>query len=250
MGALQGWLRARQRGVRAFELEWTLDLRRIDGVDLPGSQRLMVRTARSTQGMAHLRRMLGEQLARVQLAAPANGLRLRAVDTAPWQGSSTSLLPQDQVPGGRLHELIERLSARLGADCVRVPLPRADHRPECMQQWVPAADPIPAQRAGTAVPGFAQGLYPSWLLREPLRLEVRQHVPHFHGPLERLTRAQRIETGWWESIADGADRPAASLVLRDYFIARSAQAGWLWIYRERPAAAQDAVRWFLHGIYA
>ena len=44
-------------------------------------------------------------------------------------------------------------------------------------------------------------------------------------------------------------------ISRDYFIAQSATAELLWIYRERPTHAQPgaagaAPRWFLHGLYA
>ena len=56
----------------------------------------------------------------------------------PWGGASTSLLPEDNVKGERLHQLVERLSVRLGEGNVVVPQARADHRPECMQRWVPA----------------------------------------------------------------------------------------------------------------
>ena len=41
---------------------------------------------------------------------------------------------------------------------------------------------------------------------------------------------------------------AEDFVMRDYFIARSPQAGLLWIYRERLPTSQAA--WFLHGIFA
>ena len=50
----------------------------------------------------------------------------------------------------------------------------------------------------------------------------------------------------------GAEEP----VLRDYFIARSPQAGLVWIYRERPRnLAQDLASsgqfdWYLQGLYA
>jgi protein ImuB len=42
--------------------------------------------------------------------------------------------------------------------------------------------------------------------------------------------------------------------LRDYFLARSAQAGLLWIYRERLAASQAgegqaAGHWYLQGLF-
>jgi protein ImuB len=46
----------------------------------------------------------------------------------------------------------------------------------------------------------------------------------------------------------GQPQPAEAAVMRDYFIARSAQAGLLWIYRERRADA--TLSWFLHGIFA
>ncbi|MGL4573841.1 MAG: DNA polymerase Y family protein, partial [Burkholderiaceae bacterium] len=94
-------------------------------------------------------------------------------------------------------------------------------------------------------------LMPAWLLTQPVQLEVRHDIPQYGGPLRRLTRLYRIETGWWE----GADHAHTGPALRDYFIARSERAGLLWIYRERPASlatvqgAQKS-RWFLHGFYA
>jgi protein ImuB len=111
-----------------------------------------------------------------------------------------------------------------------------------MQQWVPARNAKP-QTAAT----HADVLYPSWLLPRPLPLEVRNHVPHYGGPLRRLTRQFRVETGWWEE-----GKPA----LRDYFIARSEEAGLLWIYRERPLQLAQGLeqaqefRWYLQGLYA
>jgi protein ImuB len=257
LATLQAWLRARQQGILALELEWTLDLKRHNGVLLPPHQQLVVRTARPTQGMAHLRRLVGEQLGRVTLAAPANHLRLRSLETTPWAGASNSLLPEDLRKGERLHELVERLSVRLGADHVLVPVACADHRPERMQRWVPAAggaSPLdPAQGRPPGPKGLvtaSDALYPSWLLREPLPLQVRNHVPHYRGPLQRLTRAQRIEAGWWDAHQTVPAAEPHQAALRDYFIARSEQAGLLWIYCERPTAGQDAVRWFLHGVFA
>jgi protein ImuB len=248
LSALQAWLRARQRGVLAIELEWALDLKRLDGVLLPPTQRLTLRTAEPTQSTDHLRRLVGEHLARAALAAPANALRLRTLETAPWAGASTSLLPQDLRKGEKLHELVERLSVRLGAEQVRWPQTLADHRPEHRQRWVNARD---AQGQSVASPvGNQDALLPTWLLREPLPLRVVQGQPYFQGPLHTLTSPQRIEGGWWDTAT------AEGTVLRDYFVARSAQSGLLWIYRERArvgathAASDTTERWFLHGAYA
>ena len=237
LSQLQLWLQARNRGVLALELEWTLDLKRLNGKPLPPTEKLEVRTAQPTQDMTHLRRLVSEHLSRTALAAPANHLRLRSIETVPWGGHTTSLLPEDIKKGEPLHQFIERLSVRLGEDCVQVPQMHEDHRPERMQAWVaaratPHPSPLPA--------GERESLYPTWLLPRPIELEVRRNQPHYQGPLQRTARLYRVETGWWE---EGG--PA----LRDYFIARSPQAGLVWIFRERPARGGQA-RWFLQGVYA
>lgn len=247
LSQLQVWLQARQRGLLAIELEWTLDLRRLNGVQLPPHEKLTIRTAQPSQDMAHLRRLVGEHLARATLSAPASDLALRTLETTPWAGANKSLLPEDQVKGERLHELVERLSARLGPQAVRVPQPLADHRPERMQRWMPAREAD--TKSDTAQAAADDAVYPTWLLPKPLQLEVHNEKPHYHGPLRLLSREQRIETGWWDAGPEG-------LALRDYFIARSEEAGLLWIYRERLASPDDEVhrpvqtRWFLQGLYA
>jgi protein ImuB len=91
-------------------------------------------------------------------------------------------------------------------------------------------------------------LYPTWLLATPQRLAVQRHRPLYQGPLTLLAGPQRIEAAWWEPDATGT--AAAPAALRDYFVARSAQAGLLWIYRERLAQAGAQPGWFLHGLFA
>ncbi|MDB5942714.1 MAG: hypothetical protein JWQ13_2280 [Ramlibacter sp.] len=251
LSQLQVWLQARQRGILALELEWTLDLKRLDGVKLPSHEQLVIRTAQPAQDMAHLRKLVGEQLARASIGAPANHLRLRSLETTPWAGASQSLLVEDRIQGDKLHQLVERLSARLGPEQVLVPQARADHRPEYRQHWIPAQ-----QQAAASTPGKgrtkalpADAIHPPWLLPKPLQLEVRRDTPHYHGPLRLLTRPQRIEAGWWDQAGRG-------LALRDYFIARSEAVGLVWIYRERPASLAESesqaaqARWFLQGLYA
>jgi protein ImuB len=237
---LQAWLQARNLGVLALELEWTLDLRRLDGKLLPPNERLALRTSQPTQEIGHLRRLATEQLARTTIAAPANALRLRTLETVPWGGVTTSLLPEENKPGEKLHQLVERLSVRLGEENVTRIEARQDHRPECMQQWVPART---AGAAALVKEAAGDALYPSWLLRMPLKLQVKGDKPWYQGPLQLLTRARRLEAAWWDAREEAP-------VLRDYFIARSAAAGLLWIFRERLAAEQDRAQWFLHGLYA
>lgn len=141
-----------------------------------------------------------------------------------------------------------------------------------------------AQRRTAAIvsPAASDALYPTWLLVTPLRLAVRQDRPLYQGPLTLLAGPQRLEAAWWDVAgppgAQGASKgtlpgtgnapaesapetdrtpdtlPASRLALRDYFLARSEQAGLLWIYRERLTTARlDADKpvghWYLHGVF-
>jgi protein ImuB len=266
LAQLQVWLRARQRGVLALELLWELDARRsnalhVDAHHHGGSQgRLELRTAQPTQDMQHLARLLAEQLARVTLPAPVLHVRLRSLQTQGLVGESLSLLPQDVRRGDSLHQLLERLSARLGAEQVRCVHLQADHRPEYMQRWEVATmgiaikkiakSPCSTRASGQNDAMFSgqHGIYPSWLLATPQRLGVHQGCPHYHGPLTLLVGPQRLEAGWLEGEA----------ALRDYYVARSATAGLVWVYCDRlghpgadaPASRQDAAHWYLHGLFA
>jgi len=271
LAALQGWLQARQLGALRLELAWRHDLRRIDGVAIPAEQALQVRTAQATQDMAHLRRLLAENLARTRLAAPANQITLRLVEAAPLPHRSASLLPPGDLKGGgeadqsgeALHQLLERLSARLGAAQVQAPVLQADHRPECMQQWRPAAEVLGGKSTPRPVGPHAPdgALWPAWLLRTPQRLAVQGHRPCHHGLLRLLAGPHRFEAGWWSCAeappSEGpqgaeATTTTATLALRDYFVAHNDVAGLVWVFRERlPSSATGwgQPRWFLHGLF-
>ncbi len=257
LAQLQVWLRARQRGVLALELLWELDARRSNALHVDAHHsggahgRLELRTAQPTQDMTHLARLLSEQLARVTLPAPVLHLRMRSLQTQPLAGESISLLPDDVRVGDSLHQLLERLSARLGPEQVRSVTLHADHRPERMQSWgLKAATKSGAAHAYSSGAGGLfdpkkmpqKALYPTWLLAMPLRLTVHSGLPQYQGPLRLLVGPQRLEAGWLEG----------SAALRDYYIARSATAGLLWVYRERLGgkANADQALWYLHGIFA
>lgn len=253
--ALHAWLLGRQQGVLVLEFSWTHDLRRFDGVDLPPTQALPVRTARPTRDIAHLRRLLGEHLARTALAAPVNQIRLRVLQSACLPHSNVSLIVESErkATGMSWHELIERLGARLGAKQVQMVEVFDDHRPEAMQRWHGAADAI-ASGPPTLSASYAleARLFPSWLVRPVKALAVWDGQPWHHGRLQLLVGPQRLETGWWCESDKDASSPA--LAVRDYFVAHNETVGLVWIYRERlPRSASNAAErtcWFLQGIYA
>lgn len=276
LAQLQVWLQARQRGVLALELVWQMDARR----NTATRGQLVIRTAQPTRDMQHMQRLLAENLAQISLPAPVLYLRLRSVETAALSGTSNSLLPDALVAGDDLHQLLERLTARLGAQQVLQVWPYADHRPEHMQVWMPAVaygkavKPVTAlkkRKIKAATPGGQTdgALYPTWLLPRPLKLALHNDRPLYQGPLALLAGPQRLEAAWWDVAGMGPEllrsgKPLATL--RDYFLARSEQAGLLWIYRERLMGRQYEAEstsgstqgqekgaadshWYLHGLF-
>jgi protein ImuB len=204
--------------------------------------------------------------------------------------------------------LIDKLSVRLGEDRVLQGQVVPDHRLEQAQRWWPAAATATAPSERAAVVSMASpaelghaaraapeqklvyatsaaaatavwaGLpQPCWLLAEPVPLHLSSEPsglrerPLYQGPLQLLAGPHRIEAGWWD------DAPGHDAVARDYYLASSAKAGLLWVYKTRPMGPdapktsgapsglldgqKDAKHcgrdasparspWFLHGFFA
>ena len=275
---LQLWLQLRNVGVTVFEFGWTMDARRSlvqqAGQGDPSKGALTLRTAEATQDIAHLQRLLSENLARLQLPAPALYVHLRSQHTEALATHSAPLLLEDVQKGDSLHHLLERLSARLGPGAVKGLQTQADHRPEISQNYNLKLENIlkynkndisliannqfnistSSQKNKNKVSEvkkfdhlYPDVLYPTWLLHPPLGLAVLRHTPHYQGPLTLLAGPQRLEAGWWD-LARAGQPPTATpgLALRDYFIARSEQAGLLWVYRQRLGGP---AQWFLQGLF-
>ena len=250
LAQLQAWLQARQSGVLALQWTWFFDPRRSHAQgDAAPSDGLLIRTAQATRDMVHLGRLTAEQLARCTLPTPVHSLRLESVEVVALPTASASLLIEDRLKGDSLHQLVERLGARLGPQQVVWLQPQAEHRPEHMQGLQSASLRQSAGKKRSHPPGVPSevanaALYPSWLLERPLRLALQGNRPLYQGALKLLVGPQRLEVMGWAQI----DAPVATL--RDYFIALSPHAGLLWVYRERLPKAQSGDLWFLHGIYA
>ena len=243
---MSGWLAARHAGVRSFRLRWIYDFHR--GCDVPDTDELTIRTAEATRQIDHFARLLAEQLGHVRLGAPVAEIVLTAVDVEPLQELSGSLLPDAARDGETVTQLLERLSARLGPDRVVRATVRSDHRPEQVQTWHPAVEPMP-RGATAALPDMP---HPTWLLDPPLRLAVRGERPLYQGPLAKVSGPHRVDAGWWDRVVVPA---GAGFVRRDYYVMRSAHAGLLWVFRDRSAAGAEGAEgamhspWYLHGIF-
>ena len=234
-----GWLSARRLGATAFTLRWCHDVMRAKEAGTGGE--LTVRTAQPTQNVEHFARLLAEHLAKIQLAAPAGDIELRATEVLPVVEESRSLLPEIRRKGGSIDLALERIQARLGDNCVRRPTLSADHRLEWMQSWQ-------CEQARRQNPDTRYELpLPSWVLDEPLRLIERDNRPCYQGPLQLLLGPDRIEGGWWHRSSEDQDARPLN-VQRDYWLALSPHAGLLWVFQQRLAREQTA--WFLHGHFA
>ncbi|HSJ98026.1 MAG TPA: DNA polymerase Y family protein, partial [Myxococcota bacterium] len=207
---LAGLLAARHAGVRRFLLTLQHEKGHATPVEI-----LLASPARDVERFA---RLLHEKLAGVSLRHAVEAIRLQADAFAPLHARTAGFFGDPRADDEAWAQLVERLQARLGGDAIHGLTVQPDHRPEHAWRRVEAGEWDPRE--------FVQpGPRPLWLLEQPRRMQP--------STFERLAGPERIECGWW----DGDD------ARRDYFIARSADASLLWIYRE-------AGEWFLHGLFA
>ncbi|MEK6236371.1 MAG: DNA polymerase Y family protein [Planctomycetales bacterium] len=190
---------------------------------------------------AELERFL--RLAPTTRREPIHAVRVEVSAQEPLESRQREFLVQE--PGREAERsaaaLVERLTSRLGRQCVLRPRLVADAQPELAWRGEPLIEPEkPSRGRESFVAVFPPGFRPARLLPRPIPLEViassdeprlirlfgRDHqAADFRGP-------ERIETGWWRPVPVG----------RDYYRVELAGGCRLWVFRR----LRDA-RWFLHG---
>lgn len=157
------------------------------------------------------------------LNAPITAITLHATQTNQRQPDSLDLFDGQQGQTSPL-ELITILQAKLGKEQVAGITKTRDPRPELATQL--SAPFAPQKDKSTSEePEKTKSARPSILFPSPVPLVEK--VTILQGP-ERLT------TGWWD----------AETIMRDYFVAKSNQGRWLWIFRDQQK------QWFIHGLFA
>jgi protein ImuB len=224
---LAGWLS--RQWLAASRL--TLKLRHERGRRTAPDGELVIELGAPSRDASHIMVLLRERLQRHALAAPVYAIELKLDDAVSSPGREGQLLPDPGQQAQAFQALLDRLASRLGRERVLRVAPADDHRPERASVALPATQPPAPAAAAASLPR------PAWLLREPLRLAEHDGAPVHGGPLALLSRAERIEAGWF----DGA--PAS----RDYHVAMGADQRLRWIYRERGAGAESG--WYLHGLF-
>ncbi|MDR6712886.1 protein ImuB [Pseudomonas hunanensis] len=195
---LAAFLGGRDCGVQRFELH----LEHIEGPDTL----LKVGLLAAERDAAMLFELARGRLEPLRLRAPVRSLRLLAEDLPAFVPQHQALFDPRAKQAQPWQQLRERLRARLGDDAVQGLCAEADHRPECAWQLGEQGACGPLQ--------VSPGSRPGWLLAAPQRLP--------EGFVQRLSLAERIESGWW----DGAD------VRRDYYRIETREGLHGWAYRD------------------
>lgn len=159
----------------------------------------------------------------VQLTQPVLSLNLRVIRSALAEHTCGDFFQARQGQQSTA-ELVSLLQAKLGPEQVCKLRLNDDPRPEMRSRYI-AAQQSGTQPGHSILPVRAARLRPS--LRLPHPQPLQEQISLIHGP-------ERIATGWW----DGHD------IIRDYFIARTEQGRWLWVFRT------PEQQWFVHGLFS
>jgi protein ImuB len=227
--ALAGWLTARWLAASRLVLK----LRHERGRRSAPDGTLLVELGAPSRDAAQIGLLLRERLQRHVLPAPVYAIELVLDEAVSSAGSAGHLLPDPAAQAQEFHALLDRLASRLGRERVRRLAVQDGHRPERAGVARPVADALPS--VGAAPAGATPR--PAWLLPAPIKLVERDGHPVHGCPLALLSRAERIESGWF----DGA------LVCRDYHVAEGSDHRLRWIFRVREPGGEMA--WYLHGLF-
>lgn len=270
----------RARGLRRVRL----DLYRADGT----TAGIVAGTAAPVREAAHLTALLAGKLESLDAGFGIDVVTLEALASEALQVSQVALAPaasdasgapacgladeHDEDRAAAVARLVDRLSARLGADEVQHLAVAPSHWPErasLRRPWLSVGVGAGARADDLALraraPAFAAahhaGARPALLLERPEPIAVMAEVPD--GPPLRFTwrriehrvaRAEgpeRIEPEWWRALPDARDRPrgrdgeqdAADALgarvpppaphrPRDYYRVEDGSGGRYWLFRD------------------
>ena len=220
-------------------------------------------TALATRDPAHIVRLLGDRLERLDPGFGFDAFALVALWCEPL-GSEQDALLGERPSELELARLGDRLVARLGAQRVRRPTARESHLPERASGWGSAL--LPSRPAGGAVesaknrpspqppPASGRGsVRPPRLLDRAEAIAVVYATPEgvprrfvwrraVHD-IARVEGPERIAPEWW--------RQPSNARLRDYYRVEDAEGRRYWIYREGVIGdgRGGAPNWYLHGLF-
>jgi protein ImuB len=237
---MEGFLRARGAGVQGYRLVLTLSNKVLATIS--------VGVAKPERNAERLLSLARERLNQAQLPATVLAMAIEVERLLPFIEASRSWLPDPQVQSDGWVQLIDKLTARLGADRVYRLHAVEDHRPEQSWQSTTAIEAQVPWKSGARKKAaktnstrntsdvFLNRPRPLFLLPVPRKLMLDGGVPLCHGRIDIIAGPERIETGWWDG------QPA----LRDYYVGRNPHNETMWLYQD----LRDLNSWHLHGYFA
>ena len=232
--------RLRDQGLGARML--LLILARIDRSE----QRLAIGTARASRDAAHLARLFGLRIDRIDPGAGIEAMRLAATRTDPLGATALgAILAGDDAPAD-VAMLVDRIAGRVGATALFTTAPVESDVPE---RAVRRVGPLEAPQGW---PGWPR---PVRLLARPEPLEAVLALLPDQPPRRFTWRGQvhavvagdgpeRIHGEWWR-------RDGEMWSCRDYFRVEDSRGARFWLFRrgdgEDPATGD--LSWHLHGLF-
>ncbi len=243
-----------ERGLGGRRFRLTLD--RSDGA----KQRLTIETGAPTRDGALVLRLFDERIA--SLADPLDpgfgyDRLLLHIPLAEPLAATQPALDGAEKADGRLAELVDRLSTRLGVGSIRRLMPQDSHIPEQAQLALPAIHcPVPVRwpppRTGEPP------LRPLFLFDPPQPVEVVAEVPD--GPPHRFRwkrklhevrlyeGPERIAGEWWKK--KGGEQAGHGGLTRDYYRIEDARGRRYWLFRHGLYEEKAQPKWYMHGLFA
>ena len=270
LAALGSQLETAGLGARQLELV----LYRVDG----SFERCDIGTSQPSRDADHLLRLFAEPLGQIDAGFGVELMLLTARSTETFVGKQTGLQPDQGSQDGKVDELIDRLTARLGSDRVIRFVPRQSHIPERAVQRIAASNAAnPGLRSAVALAEDwrvftrptatrAAPVRPVRLLATPEPIDVIAPVPddpprqfNWRQQSHRVVRVdgpERLANEWWREQDSAAAALNAVPPVRDYYRIEAEDGQRYWIYRDGPfnsiatGGAARTARWYLHGFCA
>ena len=201
----------------------------------------------ASEKLSHMLSVIEPLVDNAQLCGTVAAIRIEALQIhaarsiqADFSGSEEETLRAKDAA-----ELIDALSARIGARNVQQAVLRHSYIPEKSFSFV-AASPQQVRAAGAReIPHFDR---PPLLFSRPEAAQALSLLPDYppsritwRGREHRLTQGlgpERIAAEWWE-LPEGEP-----LEERDYFKVQDEAGIWLWVFR-----VKTSQKWFVHGVW-
>jgi protein ImuB len=214
---------------------------RVDG----NIQKIAIGTNRASYHVSHIFKLFEIKLPAIE---PDLGIELFTLEAPKVEEVKPFQEKLWNKPGGLdeigLAELLDRLSGKIGIDCIHRYLPDEHYWPERSIKLASSLD------EKTTTEWKVDRPRPVNLLSKPERIEVTAPIPdyppmlfRYKGKLHKVIKAdgpERIEQEWW--LQEGQHR--------DYYSVEDEEGNRYWIFRSGHYDADKSYQWFIHGFFA